>query len=360
MKKYYTYKNKENLQQEDVKENPLDLLDEVDLIEIDDNSLKIREFYEVEKKTSRSKLKLGASLNLKGFISASFEYLKGKSETNPKLDCDNQLVSDYYSKLASSGYYSQIASSGDCSKLASSGDYSKLASSGGNSKIELKGYESIAFCAGETSLIKGKKGNWITLSEFENKKPIMVKSAQIGNEEYKDYKGNVLKEDTFYMLINKEFAPTAIIDDFKMIIVSNTKCVDGYNIFKTQYYSDFKEGNKIYQYIAEKNGYTAHGKTIKEAIEDVEFKRLRNMNIDEHIKRIKEQGYMTANDYRLITGACRYGTNKFLEENNLTWEDKKSVEDVLKLVKGEYGYSSFKNFVDKYMGRSNENESNIN
>ena len=46
---------------------------------------------------------------------------------------------------------------------------------------------------------------------------------------------------------------------------------------------------------------------------------------------------MTPNDYRLITGACRQGT----ETNNLTWEDKMEISRVCELVKTEYGGSEF-------------------
>ena len=56
-------------------------------------------------------------------------------------------------------------------------------------------------CAGADSKIKGKIGNWITLSEWEWKNddyvPVCVKSAQID--------GKKIKEDTWYQLKNGEF-----------------------------------------------------------------------------------------------------------------------------------------------------------
>ncbi len=56
-------------------------------------------------------------------------------------------------------------------------------------------------CAGINSKIKGKKGNWITLTEwkytFDKYIPICVKLAQID--------GKILKEDTWYRLENGEF-----------------------------------------------------------------------------------------------------------------------------------------------------------
>ena len=58
-------------------------------------------------------------------------------------------------------------------------------------------------CVGIDNAIKGKIGNWITLSEWkkDEKKgrwvPVCVRSAQID--------GKTLKEDTFYKLVDGEF-----------------------------------------------------------------------------------------------------------------------------------------------------------
>jgi uncharacterized membrane protein len=107
------------------------------------------------------------------------------------------------SQLASSGDYSKLASSGDCSKLASSGVYSKLASSGDCSQLAISGAYSAGAAIGHDSKIKGKKGNWITLAEWEYNDelkrwvPVCVKSAQID--------GKIIKEDVWYKLADGEF-----------------------------------------------------------------------------------------------------------------------------------------------------------
>ena len=105
--------------------------------------------------------------------------------------------SGYSSKIASSGDSSQLASSGNSSKIASSGNSSKLASSGYSSKLEITGQNSIAANIGINGKIKGIIGSWITLAEYKNNIPICVKSAQID--------GEILKADTWYMLIDGEF-----------------------------------------------------------------------------------------------------------------------------------------------------------
>ena len=147
----------------------------------------------------------------------------------------------------------------------------------------------------------------------------------------------MLNENTFYMIINKEFVPVQEVDGDIMVILNKRKVGD-YEVFKTQYHNHYKERNDIVQYVAQKGNLTAHGKSIKEAISDVQFKYLQSQDVQEHIKRVKEQGYITPNDYRLLTGACRYGTNKWLEENGFTWEDNKSIDEVIELTKGQYGH----------------------
>ncbi len=178
----------------------------------------------------------------------------------------------------------------------------------------------------------------------------------------------------------------------------NVKSIDGYCMhirgYKTLHdmiitkVSYFPEKNIVY--VVEKNGYAAHGDSIRRAVEDLQFKIRKDLNDlnehiqriaklgvmtamdyrlltgacyegtnrflelnnltwedtmpveNEHIQRIAKLGVMTAMDYRLLTGACYEGTNRFLELNNLTWEDTMPVEKVLQLTKGQYGYEKFK------------------
>ena len=233
-------------------ENPLDCLDHYPLI--DDNG-EIVEMTEVEdldeenrdtennKKYCTKKLKIGAKLSLREMIKAGLEFLFESKEGIDNKD-DSQLASSgynsklassgNYSKLASSGNYSQLASSGynsklassgddsklassgdgsklassgDDSKLASSGNYSKLASSGDDSqlassgygsKLASSGYYSVVANIGNRGLAKAKKGSWIVLAEYTSSGvPIDVKV------EFVD--GIVIKEDTWYRLIDGEF-----------------------------------------------------------------------------------------------------------------------------------------------------------
>ncbi len=137
----------------------------------------------------------------------------------------------------------------------------------------------------------------------------------------------------------------------------HVKCIDGYcmnirnrktlhdmTILKCSY---FPACNIVY--VAEKDGYAAHGNSIRKAIEDLQFKIQSDLDLSEHTQRITKQGFMDANDYRLLTGACYEGTNRFLKLNNLTWENTMPVEKVLQLTKGQYGYDRFKDIAEQIL-----------
>lgn len=113
-------------------------------------------------------------------------------------------------KLSTSGSGVKIHSEGSCSRLSTSGDYNTIYSYGENANIASSGYstsvdssgkEAIVSCTGANSMVKAKKGSWVTLAEWQtivgHKKLICVKT------EYVD--GERIKEDTWYKLENGEF-----------------------------------------------------------------------------------------------------------------------------------------------------------
>ena len=235
-------------------ENPLDILNYYNLcdsrfFEVEAKAVSDEKSSDDTKRVSK-RIKLTTEIGIPGLIKAGFDYIKeqcdfDKSELlNEKKIINNDdyskvatsgddskvatsgddsqvatsgnyskvATSGNYSKVATSGYNSQVATSGNYSKVATSGDDSKVATSGYNSqvatsgnysKVAIDGEYSVGMCAGINSQIKGKKGNWITLAEWEYDNnlrkyiPICVKSAQID--------GQVIKENTYYKLKNGEF-----------------------------------------------------------------------------------------------------------------------------------------------------------
>ena len=230
--------------------NPLDTLDYYPLIN-DDGEL--NEFAEVEaldevqtndnKKFVTKKLRVGARLDLSGFIKASIDFLFEHSKDASSGDYAQLASSEDYAQLASSGNsaqlassedyaqlassgnsarlassgisarlassgdYAQLASSGICARLASSGNFAQLASSGNFARLASSGNSARLASSGDYCIIAGigiknkvkaALGSWIVLAEYDKYfKPVCVKSAQID--------GKILKADAWYKLRDGKF-----------------------------------------------------------------------------------------------------------------------------------------------------------
>ena len=99
-------------------------------------------------------------------------------------------------------------------------------------------------------------------------------------------------------------------------------------------------GNKFY--VAQKGTYNAHGKTIAEATQELMFKigprdveQYRNMPRD-----TKKSPTEWALIYRMISGACQYGTNKFIESHGKL-KAKYTLAEILTLTRGQFGHERF-------------------
>lgn len=154
-------------------QNPMDTLEYYPLI--NDNG-EFTEFAEVvadgETKTNgnkscTTKLHVGAKLNFGGFVKACVDFLIKKTKPSE----------------VASGNYAQIGSSGDYAKIGSSGKHSVIC------------------CAGHGGKVKAKIGSWVTLAEWkmqgEEYMPVCVKTMKVD--------GEIIKEDTWYMLKDGEF-----------------------------------------------------------------------------------------------------------------------------------------------------------
>ena len=222
-------------------EDPWEVLNHYDLVDGNGN---FSEFAEVEalgqvwndgEKRATNKIHVGAKLGLKGFLKACIDCTLEKTEyesngTNLPGDSAQISSSGNYAQIGSSGYSAQIGSSGDyakigssgnsakigssgdCAKIGSSGDYAKIGSSGDSAQIgssgdsaqiNSTGEDAVIMCAGSRSKAKGKKGSWITLTEWVKDEekgryvPICVKTERVDGEK--------IKENTYYTLKNGEF-----------------------------------------------------------------------------------------------------------------------------------------------------------
>ena len=111
--------------------------------------------------------------------------------------------SGYFAQIGSSGYFAQIGSSGDSAQIGSSGNSAKIGSSGDSAQIGSSGKDCVICCAGHNSVVKAKKGSWITLAEWEYSKEKERYIPKCVKTEFVD--GERIKEDTLYKLIDGEF-----------------------------------------------------------------------------------------------------------------------------------------------------------
>ena len=206
-------------------ENPFDVLGYYGFT--NDNG-DFNEFAEVEaldevktndnRKYCTKKLKIGAKLSISKFINACVDFAIEKTST---CIADNKISSGDFAQIGSSGNSAQIGSSGDSAKIGSSGDFAQIGSSGNSAKIGSSGdsaqigssgdsakigssgKDCVICCAGHNSVVKAKKGSWITLAEWEYSEEKERYIPKCVKTEFVD--GERIKEDTLYKLIDGEF-----------------------------------------------------------------------------------------------------------------------------------------------------------
>ena len=197
-------------------ENPFDVLGYYGFT--NDNG-DFNEFAEVEaldevktndnRKYCTKKLKIGAKLSISKFINACVDFAIEKTST---CIADNKISSGDFAqigssgnsaKIGSSGDFAQIGSSGNSAQIGSSGDSAKIGSSGDSAKIGSSGKDCVICCAGHNSVVKAKKGSWITLAEWEYSEEKERYIPKCVKTEFVD--GERIKEDTLYKLIDGEF-----------------------------------------------------------------------------------------------------------------------------------------------------------
>ncbi len=113
-----------------------------------------------------------------------------------------------------------------------------------------------------------------------------------------------------------------------------------------------KKGNiTIYKtplgYCVTESNYSAHGKTLKDAMADLTFKKVKNTDTSKIIKQIKEKGTVTRAEYRAITGACSFGTNKFCEDHNIQDLEEIELTELRKILINDYGAEKFWSLIDE-------------
>ena len=114
------------------------------------------------------------------------------------------------------------------------------------------------------------------------------------------------------------------------------------NVFKIQKIGETKESYLV----TDGNGKFSHGETIKEAKEDLIFK-ISNRDKSDY-KGLTLESKMSFEKaiecYRIITGACSFGTKDFVSNRLIKKEKEYTIAEMIEVTKGEYGNSTFSQF----------------
>ena len=228
------------------------------------------------------------------------------------------------STAASSGYYSKAASSGDSSKAASSGYYSTAASSGYYSKAASSGEYSACAAVGHRAAVKGDKGNLIMASEYVEDNGGLVPIG--GKADIVD--GKILKANCWYIVEGGEWVEVDFTDGVFGRVISTR---NGVKKLKTG-------GDRVLFLVTDGEGNFAHGETIKEAREDLTYKKVAEFDGD---LPKKAAGKEWIGIYRAVTGACAAGVKGFVEQTGVDLEKTFTAKQIAKMVRGSYGAEAF-------------------
>lgn len=135
--------------------------------------------------------------------------------------------------------------------------------------------------------------------------------------------------------------------------ILSRKAVDIYTVY---YVQRFKASEDRKFFVATKQQAYGTGETIERAIEECRERYL-TPDLYEKYKDLNIDSYISSVDYRLITGACDKGVIDWLNENHIEPNQKLQVRELLKLLRGKYGYEDFCQFVlDCYAFRANKKQ----
>jgi hypothetical protein len=95
--------------------------------------------------------------------------------------------------------------------------------------------------------------------------------------------------------------------------------------------------------------YYAHCKSISEGIADIAFKEASERG-SEQFEHLTADSELTVDEaksmYRIITGACRQGTEQFVSSLG-ELKEKYTLKEIYELTKGQYGFGIFEKFYEE-------------
>jgi len=122
-------------------------------------------------------------------------------------------------------------------------------------------------------------------------------------------------------------------------LVGAAKMVGEYAVQRANYFLASGRSDRGH-YIAVRGEHSAHGSTVREAVEDCATKALA-VDPSTTIAEIKASGTVTLAQYRAITGACREGCRQWAASNGLDGREEIAVEELRPMLAGVYGSVEF-------------------
>jgi len=122
-------------------------------------------------------------------------------------------------------------------------------------------------------------------------------------------------------------------------LVGEAKMVGEYAVQRANYFLASGRSGRAH-YIAVRGEHSAHGSTVREAVEDCATKALA-VDPSTTIAAIKASGTVTLAQYRAITGACREGCRQWAASNGLDGREEIAVEELRPMLAGVYGSVEF-------------------
>ena len=150
---------------------------------------------------------------------------------------------------------------------------------------------------------------------------------------------------------------TGLTDKYKPRKLKNGDYKAGRYLYADNILTHIKRVKKIGKYyyyigkIRDKNvifdgKHYAHCKSFSDGVKDIEFKNAKERGAEQY-KKLKPSDTVTKDDaitmYRVITGACRAGTDGFVDSLGKT-KDKYTIAEIIEITKGQYGAAVFENF----------------
>ena len=146
--------------------------------------------------------------------------------------------------------------------------------------------------------------------------------------------GEKIKADCWYIVENNKWVEVDFTDKIFSYVISNKNSVKKVKTDK---------GEVLY-IVSDDKGNSAHGRTIKQAREDLVYK----VSVDfEGDIPDSATGKEWVAIYRAATGACSAGVKSFVEDKNKNLDKTYTKEQVLEIIQGQYGAEKFKELCKK-------------